>query len=83
MKSEDFQQIDFKKQLKENAKFAKEMWDFVHHVFMDNLNNDNKRDLVSKFLCSNVYSTNYFLLLDEFKRMFSQSARYNSINYKL
>ncbi|XP_029163952.1 uncharacterized protein LOC114935311 [Nylanderia fulva] len=75
MKSEDLQQIDFKKELKENAKFAKKMWEFVHYLFMDNSNDDIKKDLLLDFLYSNAGSTNYFLLLDEFKRIFAQSAR--------
>ena len=80
MKNEDHCQIDFKERVKATVKFSKEMWELVSQMYKDKLGDTDRRNLVSSFFCANVYSTNYFILLDEFKRIFSQSKRYNSIN---
>ena len=80
IKSEDLCLIDFKERVKATVKFSQEMWKLVSHIYMTKLDDTDRRDLVSTFFCANVYSTNYFILLDEIERIFSQSARYNSIN---
>ncbi|XP_029160549.1 uncharacterized protein LOC114932489 [Nylanderia fulva] len=72
MKNEDRGQINFKKQIKINLKFLKEIWELISRIYMDETSNDDKRDLVSKFLRICMYSTNYYLIVNEFLRMFSQ-----------